>query len=139
MIRRAFFIASVLGAISAAGALAFAPELTRVGRALTVRAGRLSRGFTPVPADRVERMHRSIGTVTPPGSDSLEGKYCRFPPNGEGARKNGAEVPPLSTGAESDSSASLALDGQSALPQSTGGEAICAGESSTIPRRGGIP
>lgn len=120
MLRRAFLISSLLGAVSAVAALAFAPELTRVGRA-ALRA----RGFTPVPEASVNGIHRAASTLLSPESDSAQGKYCRFPP--KGAPKVAPPIDSLSSvGADSESTASLSLEGQSRNPLSQS-EAICTG------------
>jgi len=138
MVRRAFIIASLLGAVSAAGALAFAPELTRGVRALTAHAGRL-RGFTPVSVDRTGAIHPSTGRLEAPTTDSLEGKYCRFPTDDDEAGKNEPERPSLSAGSGSDSSGILTLSGQSGSPQSPGGDAVCAGTPPTVPQGADTP
>jgi len=127
MVRRAVLIASVLGAVSAAAALALAPELTRVGRALTTRAPWRGAAFTPVPPGAFAAIHGSIGGAFPPGTDSIGGKYCRFPPRDEGGAEDHAHAALASA---SDSSALLTLQGESSVPRARTGEALCVGDSS---------
>ena len=90
MVRRAVVMASVLGAVSAAGALAFSRELTMAGRALVTSAPRTGRAFTPVP--RPFDTHSSIGGRFVSASDSLQGRYCRFPPSGPETHQNAEDT-----------------------------------------------
>jgi len=135
MFKRAVLISGILGAISAACALAFVPELARVGRALSTRAPFRGQGFTAVPPSMMERIHRSIWNVSSPlETDSLQGKYCRFPAKGENGHEGSADATIVPT---SDSVVSLDLDGQSSVPKSAGSEATCTGSpssSSAAPR-----
>lgn len=121
MLRRVILISSVLGAVSAAGALAFASERSRFGRVLTGLAVWSGRGFTPVPAS-VENAHGAAASLLRQGTDSGAGAYCRFPENGE--TRTSA---PKSGGRPSASDSDLVLEGQSAIP-GTAPAAICVGE-----------
>lgn len=128
MLKRAVFLSSVLGAVSAACALAFVPELSRVSRVLSTRAATARRGFTPVPPSLADRIHRSTWSLSSPtDADSLAVKYCRFPPPGEAHGGDAAD----SLQALPDSVDGLPVQGQSTVPRSaTSGEAICTGTSS---------
>ena len=133
MLKRAVFLSSVLGAVSAACALAFGPELSRVGRALSMRASARDQGFTAVPPSVMERLHRSIGSVTSP-MDSLPGEFCPFPAKGQTAHGSGAD----STFAQSpDSLLDLNVGGQSSVPRPTRKDATCTG--SPAPANGVAP
>jgi len=131
MFKRAVFLSSVLGAVSAACALAFVPELSRVGRALSMRASARAQGFTAVPPSSMERLHRSIGNVSSLGeADSLQGKYCPFPAKGQIAHGGGAES---SFAPAPDSLSDLNMAGQSSVPKPAGNEATCAGSPAPSP------
>ena len=125
MLRRAVVISSLLGAVSAAAALAFAPELTRVGRAMTSLAPWRARGFTPVPSWGSDAHAAGLNPLSP--ADTAQGKYCPFPTAG-GAKNDHADFV-LSAG-DADSTA-LSLVGQSRSPDGQT-EAICTG--TTPPR-----
>ena len=120
MLRRAFVISSILGAVSAVAALAFVPDLSHVGRVVSSLAPWRTQGFTVAP--RQGPIHRSVPVGIGQAPDSLEGKFCRFPEPGS-AHAHGVDADDLST--PSDSSA-LSLLGQSQLlkPDSA---AICTG------------
>ena len=123
--RRAFVIATILGAVSAAGALAVAPEIARFGRSLGIYAALKGRGFTPVPA--ADAALRTAAGLLNQRGDSAVGKYCRFPSDADRASLShvAADVPPNAGGA-----APLSLDGQSRGP-SLVSEAVCTGDSTS--------
>jgi hypothetical protein len=124
MFRRAFVISTVLGVISAAAALAFAPELTRVGRAVSSHTPWRGRGFTPAPTS-IDGAHRVASSLLNPVPDSLQGKFCRYPATG--AAKAEPSIDSLSSlVADSESSALLSVEGQSRNPKLQS-EAICTG------------
>jgi len=122
MLRRAFVISSLLGAVSAAAALAFAPDLSRVGRVVSSLAPWRTQGYTSAPSRDV--MHRRVPGLIGEEADSLQGKFCRFPAPGESKPDNPSEALPLAT--ELDSSA-LSLEGQSRSPKAAASEATCTG------------
>ena len=120
MLRRAFVLSSILGAVSAAAALAFAPDLSHVGRVVASLAPWKAQGFTVAPPQGP--MHRLAPGVVGQQPDSLEGKFCRFPePGAEPAHAVDAD----DLNAPSDSSA-LSLLGQSQLLKADSA-AICTG------------
>jgi len=124
MMRRAFVIASILGAFSAAAALAVAPEIVRFGRSLGVYAALKGRGFTPAPeADAVRRAAAAL--LQQQGDSSSVGKYCRFPPSGS-PQHVAANVPPNA------GELLLSLDGQSRGPAAVA-DAVCTGDSTPPP------
>lgn len=79
MLRRAFTITVIAVALSAAGALAFAPGLSRVSRAWTHSIVWSARGFTPVPSSR-----DSAAMSRDPSLDNeggVPGTYCPIRPH----------------------------------------------------------
>jgi hypothetical protein len=122
MLRRAVFTAGVVFAVSAVGALAFATDLSRVGRALTGGAAWPWRSFTPVPAP-VEKLKAATGPVRQT-SDFEKGAYCPFPTQG-GPTHSAGERPSL-TATAPDSTRGLVLQGESAIPRSDSA-AVCTG------------
>jgi len=125
MLRRAFLISSIMGAVSAAAALALAPDLSRVGRVVSALAPWKTQGFTVAPPR--DPMHRIVPTLIGQPSDSLAGKFCRFPEPGSGVGGHGSDSTAFAP--RSDSS-DLTLQGQSQIvkPDSA---AICTG--TTVP------
>ena len=122
MLRRAVFTAGVVFAVSAVGALAFATDLSRVGRALTGGAAWPWRSFTPVPAS-VEKLKAATGHVRQ--TNELEkGAYCPFPT--PGAPTHSAIDRPPSAATPPDSSGGLVLQGESAIPRSDSA-GVCTG------------
>jgi len=126
MLRRAFLISSIMGAVSAAAALALAPDLSRVGRVVSALAPWKTQGFTVAP--RRDPMHRVVPSLIGQANDSLAGKFCRFPDAESGIGGHGSDSTVLAP--RSDSS-DLTLQGQSRIvkPDSA---AICTG--STVPQ-----
>jgi len=115
MLRRAFFISSVLGTLSAAAALAFAPDLTR----MAVTTWRI-RGFTPVPAAGIS--HGAVSGVLTPVTDTAAGEFCRFPRPATSQVAQRVDSPIVAA----DSDTVLPLEGQSMVsPAPT--EARCTG------------
>jgi hypothetical protein len=125
MLRRAVLISSLLGVVSAAAALAFAPELTRVGRAMTSLAPWRALGFTPVPGSGNTAHAAGLNPLSP--ADTAQGKYCPFPTAGGAKTEHADSVLPAG---DADFTA-LSLDGQSRAPSGQT-EAICTG--TTAPR-----
>lgn len=123
MFRRAVLVSSVLGVVSAAGALAFAPELARAGRALSSRSPWRARGFTPAPAS-LDGIHGPLAATPGQPADSTPGEYCRFPTNTSTGPALHAPDPAL-PGAV-DSALDLSAEGQSRVPRMPR-EAICTG------------
>jgi hypothetical protein len=124
MVRRTILAIGIVCGASAAGALAFASEISRAGRDLVERATWLGRGFTPVPAPPIS-VHG--GNVSSP-NETPKGEYCAFPPAGGGAE----DLAPADTllGAPVSSPARLVLEGQSTIPDSLP-PALCTGVSPT--------
>ena len=125
MLRRAFLISSLLGAVSAAAALALAPDLSSVGRVVSALAPWKTQGFTVAPSRGP--MHRVAPGLIGQANDSLDGKFCRFPDAGSGvghASDSTVFTPTADSG-------DLALQGQSSIPKPDSA-AICTG--STVPR-----
>ena len=126
MLRRAFLISSIMGAVSAAAALALAPDLSRVGRVVSSLAPWRTPGSTRAPSR--DPMHRIVPSLMGQAPDSLQGKFCRFPvatDSGYGHASDSTVLAPQSA------SSDLALEGQSQIvkPDSA---AICTG--TTVPR-----
>jgi hypothetical protein len=116
MLRRAFFISSALGTLSAAAALAFAPDLTR----MAVSTWRM-RGFTPVPAAGITHGAAS-GVLTPVADTTAAGEFCRFPRPATSQVAQRVDSPLVTA----DSDTVLPLEGQSTVsPAPT--EAKCTG------------
>src|SRR5829696_2171954 len=107
MLRRAFLISSIMGAVSAAAALALAPDLSRVGRVVSSLAPWKAGGFTHAPLR--DTIHGLASGLIGQPPDTLEGKFCRFPPDVAGTAGHGTDS---TVGRESDSSI-LTLEGQS--------------------------
>lgn len=128
MLRRAFLISGLLGVVSAAGALAFAPQLSHVGRALNSGAAWFARGFSRAPASLGAAPEAAPGLLHQ-GIDSVMGEYCPFPAPGstlhgsslDSAVRDVADPIPL-----------LLAEGQSREPLATA-EAICTGVTPTDP------
>lgn len=123
MVRRTILAIGIVCGASAAGALAFASEISRAGRHLVEHATWLGRGFTPVPVP-AGAVHET-GLSLP--NETSRGEYCAFPPaGGSGARPlAAADTMP---GASMSSPARIVLDGQSTIPDSLP-PALCTGES----------
>ena len=125
MLRRAFLISSIMGAVSAAAALALAPDLSRVGRVVSSLAPWRSSGFTHAPSR--DPMHRIAPSLIGQAPDSLQGKFCRFPvatDSGYGHASDSTVFAPKSE------SSDLVLEGQSQIVKPDTA-AICTG--STVP------
>lgn len=126
MLRRAFLISSIMGAVSAAAALALAPDLSRVGRFVSGLSPWKAQGFTAAPSR--DSMHRRIPGLIGQEADSLQGKFCRFPADGESGGAHGSDSTIFTL--RSDSS-DLMLAGQSQIANADSA-AICTG--TTVPR-----
>ena len=114
-----------MGAVSAAAALALAPDLSRVGRVVSSLAPWRMSGFTR--ADSRDPVHRTLPSLTEQVPDSLQGKFCRFPvttDSGNGHTGDSTVLGPLSD------SSDLALEGQSQIVKADTA-AICTG--TTVP------
>jgi hypothetical protein len=125
MLRRAFLISSIMGAVSAAAALALAPDLSRVGRVVSSLAPWRTSGFTRAPSR--DPIHRIIPSLIGQAPDTLEGKFCRFPSDGD-ATGHGRDSTIVTR--EPDGG-TLTLEGQSQLAKPDSA-AICTGTS--VPR-----
>jgi hypothetical protein len=78
MLRRALAIPVIAVALSAAGALAFAPNLSRVSRAWSHSIAWSGRAFTPVPVPR----DSSAASHDPAlENDAVPGTYCPIRPH----------------------------------------------------------
>jgi hypothetical protein len=78
MLRRALAIAVIAVALSAAGALAFAPSFSRVSRAWSHGIAWSGRSFTPVPVPR----DSSAASHDPAlENDAVPGTYCPIRPH----------------------------------------------------------
>jgi hypothetical protein len=126
MLRRAFLISSIMGVVSAAAALAFAPDLSRVGRVVSSLASWRTPGFTRAPSP--DPLHRIVPSLTGQAPDSLQGKFCRFPVAAESGYGHESDSTVLAT--QPDASG-LALEGQSQIEKPISA-AICTG--TTVPR-----
>src|SRR4030095_15514222 len=113
MVRRTILAIGIVCGASAAGALAFASEISRAGRHLVERATWLGRGFTPVPAS--PNGGHGPGARTPAEPGETQGKFCSFSPSGAW---EAASVAPTDTllGAPGSSPGRLVLEGQSTIP-----------------------
>jgi hypothetical protein len=78
MLRRALVLTVVAVALSAAGALAFAPSFAHVSRALSRGGIWFTRGFTPVPAARDSQSTAGDGFLQ--NGAGVPGTYCPIPP-----------------------------------------------------------
>ncbi len=78
MLRRALFITTIGVALSAAVAFAFAPELSRVGRAWSLGGLWAGRGFTPAP--RTHDPLTASGDVSLDNQSGTPGTYCPIRP-----------------------------------------------------------
>src|SRR5262245_22159526 len=110
MLRRAFLISSIMGAVSAAAALALAPDLSRVGRVVSSLAPWKMAGFTRAPSR--DPVHRIVPSLIGQVPDSLQGKFCRFPVNTDSGYGQASDSTVL---ARSSDSSDLALEGQSQI------------------------
>jgi hypothetical protein len=126
MVRRTILMVGIIVGASAAGALAFASEISRAGRHLVERATWLGRGFTPVPAppSSVHGSGLSLPNETP------KGEHCAFPPAGGPSAGAFATADTL-LGASVNSPPRLVLEGQSTLPDSLP-PALCTGGSPAV-------
>jgi hypothetical protein len=77
MLRRALTITLIAVAASAAGALAFAPNLSRVSRAWSHGIAWSGRAFTPVPVPRDSSAASHDPTLA---NDAVPGTYCPIRP-----------------------------------------------------------
>jgi hypothetical protein len=118
MIRRTVLVVAVITGATAAGGWAFGADLSRVTLGLAERAGWSPRGFTPVPHSE----GRTDESLLAAPNDSLAGKYCRFPQNGN----VNAHVAPLAGTGDAPLGVPL-VEGRSKAPQ-TLQPAICTGE-----------
>lgn len=125
MIRRTVLIAALIGAATAAGAWAFAADLSRVRLVLIQRARWSGHGFTPVP--QASGVYTNGSLLTTP-NDSVVGKYCRFP---ETDAATAANTVPAAT-AEVDSLGRPLLEGRSRIPSAVQ-PAICTGSGADSP------
>jgi hypothetical protein len=127
MFRRTVAMTVVLVGCTA-GALAFASDLSRVGRALADRVS-MVRGYTPVPRS-ADRHHGAADSLLETSRDSLAGEYCRFPPKGQAPKSYSGSSSAINSRAfEPDS---MLLNGQSMVPRSDSG--ICVGEPARVPQ-----
>ena len=110
-----------MGAVSAAAALALAPDLSRVGRVVSSLAPWRMSGFTR--ADSRDPVHRTLPSLTEQVPDSLQGKFCRFPEATHSGYGRTGDSTMLTR--PSDSS-ELTLEGQSQIVKSDSA-AICTG------------
>jgi hypothetical protein len=127
MLRRAFLISSVMGAVSAAAALAFAPDLSRVGQAVSSFAPWRTSGSTRAPSR--DPMHRVAPSLTGDVPDSLKGEYCPFPSAAGNTGNHAIDSTELTV---TPGSSDLIFEGQSHVvkPDSA---AICAGIPASAP------
>jgi hypothetical protein len=118
MVRRTVLIATILGTVSAAGALAAVSDLVPKGWGFL-------RGFTPAPSSLDDV--RGTATVFPQlYADSAErGEFCPLPLT----REPGSSLDSLATVATaSDSSSDLFLEGLSRTP-SAAADSVCTGDT----------
>ena len=125
MIRRTVLMAALIGAATAAGAWAFAADLSRVRLVLIERARWSGHGYTPVP--QPHGVHPNGSLLAAP-NDSVVGKYCRFPDSGSTTEAN--TIPPAT--AEGDSLGRSLLEGRSRIPPAVP-PAICTGAAPDSP------
>ena len=122
MLRRAFLISSLLGAVSAAAALAFAPDLSRVGRIVGSLAPWRAQGFTVAPSS--EAVHRRVPGFTGQPADSLQGEFCPFP-DAASVRAHASDSAFVTADT---SSSELTLQGQSQITKPDSA-ALCTGSA----------
>ena len=125
MIRRAIVVTGVMVAATAVAAMAFVPDVSRIGREWGSRMHARLQGFTPDPQRAGTVFHDAKLPVQDP--DTAAGTYCPIPPKpGSLTAASGQQAP--------DSSATLILEGKTEVPAPTG-SAICVG----VPANGQRP
>jgi hypothetical protein len=124
MIRRTVVFTSVMVAATAVAAMAFAPDVSRMTRALNSRVQARLHGFTADPS-------AGIPAVDLPSDGAANGTYCPVPPKNSGR----SDVPTsISSGAAGDSSAALLLEGKTEIPAGTP-VGFCPGVPPSLPSR----
>jgi hypothetical protein len=91
MLRRALAITVVAVGLSAAGALAFAPDFSRVSRAWSHSIVWSTRAFTPVPVPRDSSAASHDPLLE---NDAVPGTYCPIRPHDPNISVARTELPP---------------------------------------------
>jgi len=130
MVRRTVLAIGILCGASAAAALAFASEISRVGSHLVEGAVWRARGVTAVPASATSGHGGDRRPVAAP-DETPRSEYCRFPPS-RGA-VTATVVPSDTFLRRSIGSTPLVLQGQSRIPDALS-PALCPGDTAgTLP------
>ena len=131
MVRRTVLAIGILCGASAAAALAFASEISRVGSHLVDGVAWRGRGVTPVPASSTSAHGGGDGRLVAAPDETPRGEYCRFPPSR--AAVTATVVPSDTFLRRSIGSTPLVLQGQSRIPDALP-PALCPGDTvGTLP------
>ena len=130
MVRRTVLAIGILCGASAAAALAFASEISRVGSHLVEGAVWRGRGVTGVPASGRSGHEGGDRRLVAAPDETPREEYCRFPP-----RRTSAAAPVIPTDtllSNPIGSTPLVLEGQSRIPNALA-PALCAGDTVGTP------